>query len=131
MLPDLTKPKKGSALLASRARRAGRVAAEQKVMQEAKRRDGHQCRVPACEYRPKRLRIEAAHLVHRGMGGDPRGTRTTRAGLISLCVIHHAEFDAGQLTILPLTERGTDGPCSFTLEDTRFERTVGVPETRR
>ena len=109
----LRKPAKGSALLARRQRSALRRAAEQKAMQAAKRRDGLRCMYPGCLYRTKDLPIDACHLRHRGMGGNPAVDRTRRDQLISLCRIHHGQLDAGDIDITPLTPRGTDGPCSF------------------
>lgn len=108
------KPAKGTALLQARERRASRVAAEQKVMQAALRRDEHKCRVPRCEYASKKLPIDPAHKVHRGIGGDPRGTRTTLDTIIGLCRIHHGQYDQGVLVIEPLQEAlGFNGPCAY------------------
>jgi hypothetical protein len=107
------KPAKGSSLLQKRTTRQARVAAEQKAMKAAKARDGQQCRHPRCGYKSKQLPIDPCHQVHRGMGGDPKGTRTTRATVISLCRIHHGLYDAGDLRIEPLTGQDFDGPCEF------------------
>jgi hypothetical protein len=52
-------------------------------------------------------------MQHRGMGGDPKGTRTTRATVISLCRIDHGRYDRGDLRIEPLTAKDFDGPCEF------------------
>ena len=113
---SLQKPAKGSALLARRQRSASRRAAEQKAMQAAKRRDGHRCMFPGCPYRTLELPIDACHLHgwHRGMGGNPALDRTTPQQIISLCRLHHGEYDAGLIDIRPLdAHRGTDGPCEF------------------
>lgn len=93
------KPLKGEALIGSRDRRATRTAKEQKVMQAVLKRDGRQCRVPKCEHRSKQLPIDPCHMRHRGMGGDPKGTRTTLETLVALCRAHHGEYDADLLTI--------------------------------
>lgn len=95
----LAKPLRGETLLGSRERRATRTKGEQKVMQAALKRDGRQCRVPKCEHRSKQLPIDPCHMRHRGMGGDPKGTRTTLETLVSLCRAHHGEYDADLLTI--------------------------------
>ena len=132
-MPAPPKPAKGSALLASRERRAGRTAHEVEKMAQAKVRDGFQCRVPRCEYRSKDLPIDPAHKVHRGMGGDPRGTRTERETIISLCRVHHGEYDHGDLEIDPLTDREFDGPCEYhwpASGKSLYERTLRLPEPR-
>lgn len=65
----LWKPRRGEKLLEHKDKRAKRVAAEQKAMRAAKTRDGNKCRVPRCEFAPKKLPIDPAHMIHRGMGG--------------------------------------------------------------
>lgn len=118
------KPIRGSGLLAARERRAARVAAEQKILQAALKRDERRCRVPRCEFAGKTLPIDPCHLIHRGMGGNPKGDRTTRDSVIALCRVHHGRLDAGLLEIDPLTPKGTDGVCdyrAFNEEDGRWE----------
>jgi hypothetical protein len=105
------KPKRGMALLARRQKTAERVKAEQKAMREAKQRDSQTCRRPRCQH--KKLPVDACHMRHRGMGGNPKGDRTTRATVISLCRIDHGLYDAGDLWIEPLTAQDFDGPCEF------------------
>jgi hypothetical protein len=82
-------------------------------MQAALKRDGHACRVPHCPYRAKKLPIDPAHQVHRGIGGDPKGTRTTRATVIALCRCCHGAYDRGDLDIEAMTHLIFDGPCAF------------------
>jgi hypothetical protein len=108
---------KGAALLASRERRADRVAAEQAEMQAALKRDERKCRVPRCEYAGRKLPIDPCHQTHRGMGGDPTGNRTMQATIISLCRIHHGMYDRGTLDIEHVTaSQQFDGPCAFYVE---------------
>ena len=134
----LVKPTRGTALLKSRERRADRTAHEQREMQAALKRDGRVCRFPHCEFRAKKLPIDPAHHVHRGMGGDPKGTRTTRATVIALCRSHHGLWDADRIDIEPLTAAHFDGPASFYAKDEETGRMVhvasetriGVSETR-
>jgi hypothetical protein len=114
------KPARGTALLARRTKRRELVAHEQKEMRAAKKRDEGKCRRPRCPYAKDKLTIHAAHMVHRGMGGDPTGTRSSRETIISLCAIHHGMYDASDLWITPLTAQDFDGPCEY------FERN---PET--
>jgi hypothetical protein len=82
-------------------------------MQAALKRDGRVCRFPRCEFTGKKLPIDPAHQTHRGMGGDPKGTRTTRATVIALCRVHHGQWDADEIRIEPLTAATFDGPVSF------------------
>lgn len=131
------KPMKGAALLASRERRAVHVRDEQREMQAAKRRDGHKCRWPSCAYAKRDLPIDACHLVHRGMGGDPKRTRTTRDQIWAACRIHHGLYDRGEIDVQPLTSAGTDGPLAFyrragsgRLEHVATEVRIGVSVTR-
>lgn len=111
------KPARGTALLEARTRRRERVAAEQAVMREAKKRDEYRCRVPRCEYAPMKLPIDACHMTHRGSGGNPDGSRTTLPQLISLCRIHHGLYDGCDLRIETLTPEGATGPCAFYLRE--------------
>lgn len=131
------KPLRGTALLERRERRAKATAHEKAVMHQARVRDGFGCRVPRCEFKAQKLPLDVAHRVHRGMGGDPTGTRTTLDGLIALCRVHHAMYDAAQINIDPLSPEGFSGPCEFSrlTESGRWdvfatERRIGVPGTR-
>jgi hypothetical protein len=134
------KPLRGAYKLERAAKRSARVAAEQKVMQAAKRRDGGKCRWPRCEF--KALAVEPAHMDHRGMGGNPSGDKTQRHKIIALCVRHHDQFDGRavpDIDIVPVyAEQGTDGPCAFyqrsewgRMEHVATERFIGISETRR
>jgi hypothetical protein len=105
------KPSRGAYLLERKAKRKARVVAEQKQMQAAKRRDGGKCRYPGCWF--KDMPVDAAHFQHRGIGGNPSGDRTTRATVISLCRIHHGQYDGALLEIEPLTDQMFDGPCVY------------------
>lgn len=130
------KPLKGTATLERRQRRADVTSHERREMDAAKRRDHGKCRVPRCEYAPKKLRIDACHQIHRGMGGNPAKDRTTRATVISLCVVHHGLYDRGELDIEPLTDQHFDGVCAFYAVDGQrrehyaTERIIGVSEPR-
>jgi hypothetical protein len=125
-------------MLQRRSRRAEAVAHERREMAAAKKRDGHACRWPACAYRAKKLPIEAAHVFqHRGAGGNPDGSRTSRAACMALCKIHHGLLDHHELEVQALTAKGTDGPCAFfvraesgRMECLASERSIGVSESR-
>lgn len=96
--------------------RKGRRANEDAVKAELRARDGKGCRWPGCEFWRKGVRVEGVHLVDKGMGGDPLGIRTKRALMIRLCHRHHqgsTSIHSGDLDIVFLTDRGTDGPVQF------------------
>lgn len=116
------KPIKGTWLLEKRQRRQLIVKTEQKIMREAKRRDGNVCRFPMCRH--KSLPIDPAHIIHRGMGGNPKGDRTKTALIVSLCRIHHGQFDACLINVQPQDPTlGANGPMDFFIrsESGRFE----------
>lgn len=89
----IPKPAPGTALKAKRRRKAQATRREQQIMTQAKVRDGYRCRVCG------RPGTDAAHLRHRGMGGNPAGDRTTLENLICLCRRCHRKFDAKQFDI--------------------------------
>lgn len=116
---DLRKPARGEYRLKQLADRRAHKAAEDKVMAEAKRRDGNKCRWPRCEF--KSLRVEVAHTdEHRGMGGNPALDRTQRHKLMALCLRHHAQLDGRTLpriSVDPISSaEGTDGLCAYYVE---------------
>lgn len=100
-------------------RRNARRSSEDKVKAELRERDGRGCRWPGCTF-DRKVRVEGVHLVDKGMGGDPLGIRTQRQLMIRLCVIHHqgsTSIHSGDLDIVFLTDRGTDGPVQFMRRD--------------
>jgi hypothetical protein len=138
--PNLTKPVKGTALLGSRQRRSDRVAAEQREMQAALKRDERKCRVPRCEHVSKKLPIDPCHMRgdHRGMGGNPTGDRTTRDRIFAGCRAHHGLYDADLLDAIPQTAAGANGLMDWyhrakqsdPWEHFASEKRIGVSETR-
>ena len=97
-----------------KSKRQAQKAAELRIMREAKRRDGGKCRVPGCR---RDLPIDACHLHHRGLGGNPSLSRTTRQTVIALCRWHHGLYDTCRLRIEPLTAQDFDGKCEFWQQD--------------
>ena len=100
---------------------------ETAIMNEARARDAW-CRFP-CSDLDKRCRQfshthEVAHAVHRGMGGDPKMTRTTRQSLLLLCPKRHQHhrFSVDQKTLKweALTDEGTDGPIRWWVDVERL-----------
>lgn len=109
-------PKSGVSPSQDRARRRRLTSlAERDAMQEVRARD-RGCRFPLCGCRGL-FAVHVCHLVHRGMGGNPTGDRTDPARLISLCAWRHllgrVSLDKHTVQIVPLTQRGMDGPCKF------------------
>lgn len=127
---DLRKPIKGASLLKSRDRRQSRTASEQSIMR-ACRKHG-KCIVPNCEYRTRRLPIDACHVIHRGIGGDPKGTRTTPDKLFPACRIHHGMHDRGELEVKPLNKQlDYRLPCAISLVAFDGTKTfIGISEAR-
>lgn len=110
------KPPKGSAFMERKGRRAQRIQVEHSEMQAAKKRDGFRCRWPGCngKFKGLDLPIDACHgIAHRGPGGNPDGSRTKQAVIISLCREHHRQLDGHEIEIHPLTSAVFDGPVSF------------------
>jgi hypothetical protein len=89
---------------------------EKKEKAAVRLRDGRGCRWPHCRHWKDGVIVDAAHLEHAGMGGDPKAKRMRRDNLIRLCRIHHrgpVSLDSGSLRIEPLTVYGTEGPVKF------------------
>lgn len=108
-------------------------------MQAAKKRDGHVCRFPRCEYKAKDLPIDAAHAFqHRGSGGNPKGDLTERKLICSLCRAHHGLLDAHEIAIDAMTDRLADGPLMFSarhretgrMQCVAVEKAIGISESR-
>lgn len=97
-------------------RKASRQNAERAVKAAIRRRDGIGCRWPDCQFWKRGFRVDAAHLDDKGMGGDPKLIRTQTSTVMRICVQHHTgpeSLHSGDLRIVPLTDRGADGPCQF------------------
>ena len=113
--PNLAKVPKGSALIERKERRR-EIEAHEAREKDAVRSDDKRCRWPHCEncraYKP---RLEVAHLDAKGYGGD-HGLRSDRTQMILLDYLTHQGRDGLEQhgrRIVPLTERGTRGPCEF------------------
>lgn len=109
------KPSRGTSLIESRERRKAVVAFEEGEKDRVRARD-KRCRWPQCEnckrYQP---RLEVAHVRAKGQGGD-HGTRSSADQMILLDFLTHQGDDGlerHQREIVPLTEKGTRGPCEF------------------
>jgi len=97
-------------------RRNGRKSKELSTKTQLRVRDGIGCRWPGCEYWKHGVIVEGVHLVDKGMGGDPKQLRTQLDLMIRLCKIHHqgpVSIHSGHRVVEFLTERKTNGPCTF------------------
>lgn len=122
------KPPKGSALMERRERRKAVDAFEDAEKHKVRIRDRMQCRWPSCEYcrRYKNLTLHVAHLHDKGIGGD-HGLRSSADQMILLCSLRHEgpiSLHSGDCRITPITDRGTDGPCQFEINDEQRGWTV-------
>lgn len=110
-------------------------------MQAALVRDRRRCRWPGCtgKHRGLDLPIDPCHEKHRGIGGNPKGDRTTRDQLVALCRKHHGEWDTCMIDLRPLTGEGFDNIVAFYEQDAESglmkhiasETMIGVSEPRR
>lgn len=101
-------------------RRDARRSGEQSVKTTLRVRDGIGCRWPDCQFWRQGYRVEGAHIDAKGMGGDKRLLRTTLDQMMRLCIRHHQgprSLHSGDLRIVYLTERRTNGPCAFYYRD--------------
>lgn len=111
------KPSRAKRQAESRRKQAQIEADERYEKAQVRRRDGF-CRFPLCGCRRLHIPTEVAHLRHKGMGGNPKGDRSTREQMILLCRVRHQDstcsLHRGTLRIVPLDPaRGTDGPVRF------------------
>lgn len=113
------KPSKGSYLIERKERRKSVEAHEDAEKDAVRAADGY-CRWPHCEHcRRYKPRLEVAHLDAKGFGGD-HGTRSDRTQMILLDYLTHQGSDGLEQhgrRIVPLTDRGTRGPCEFWRKD--------------
>ena len=105
-------------------RRNSRKSKELSTKTQLRIRDGVGCRWPGCEYWKQGVIVEGAHLVDKGMGGDPKQLRTKIELMMRLCKVHHQgphSLHSGHRQILFMTPRQANGPCMFetrkTLDD--------------
>ncbi len=113
----LIKPRRGDAKIALNTTKRSRKTAEEEVMDAAVRRDHGKCRFPRCEFAKEKLKIDPVHfLEHRGMGGNPKGDRTSTTGqIVALCRKHHDMLDRYlEIEVHAIDPvRLADGPLAF------------------
>jgi hypothetical protein len=124
------KPAKGTTLLERREKRQAYRRAEEAIKASVRQRDGSRCRVPGCMEQKHGVRLEVAHLDHKGRGGDKQLIRTRADRMLCLCFLHHqgaVSHHSRDLRIEPETAAGTDGLCAFFVSDEQKKwRFLGV-----
>lgn len=107
---------RGAAVLEKLEKRKAVKSAEDAEKRKVRLRD-KTCRWPHCK---PETRLEVAHVVSKGMGGDKGGNRSAAHQLILLCFLCHQgpiSLHSGDRKVEPLTEAGTDGACIFWQQD--------------
>lgn len=119
------KPSRTARKKAEKKKKTDRKTKERQSMDVARKAD-RGCRFPLCGCKKLGLRVEVAHLRHRGMGGNPKGDRTQPDNVISLCTHRHqhgpVSLHKGTLRVEPLTTEGTRGRVMFLVD----AETLGV-----
>lgn len=136
---DLQKPSRTARKKAKVATRLGRQQAERKNKSEVRARDKG-CRFPLCGCKKLgialKARPESSHDKHKGMGGNPDGSRSASRLMINLCLHRHQDgvFSRHKGTIRNRyldQELANDGPIAWDikLDDVRkhFERDGMLP----
>ena len=124
---DLSKPTRGTAKAERRARTNKARTREREEKQKVRRRDRF-CRFPLCSCHRKNYALHVSHQRHKGMGGNPKGDRSTSAEMVLVCAPRHREsalsIDSGTISWEGLTLHGADGPIRWLLHQTIRD---GVP----
>lgn len=105
-------------------RRKNVVRKETDAKLDVRRRD-KRCRFPLCGCQGLGLLMKAwpevSHQQHKGIGGNPDGTRSTAAGMIFLCKHRHQDGAVsrhrGTLRAVPLTPSGMNGPIVWEVDE--------------
>lgn len=104
-------------------RRSELVGKEREQKADVRKRDKF-CRFPRCGCRRLGLQLkgygEVSHDKHKAMGGNPRGDRSTAAGMLQLCRHRHQDGHfsrhKGTLRTRALTPRGNNGPIAWDID---------------
>ncbi len=118
--------KKHKAVKAAKRRMTEKHERQQKALVRARDLG---CRWPHCPCHRQSIRLEAAHVKAKGMGGD-HGERSGASNMILLCYLAHQgphSLHSGDRRVVPVDERrGTNGPCRF---ETKIDNAWVVVET--
>jgi hypothetical protein len=111
------KPSKTKRTIERRKTRRVQVSDEQKNKLEVRLRDHYKCRFPLCGCRSLRLQLESSHVVHKGMGGNPAGDRSTVDQMVLLCSHRHRDgivaIHKGTLRLRYLSSFKASGPVAW------------------
>lgn len=113
------KEPKGSLKVERALRRLKHKTAEDQNKAEVRRRD-KRCRFPLCGCRRFALVLHVSHAEHKGMGGNPKGDRSTPDLMVYVCAARHREnrmaIDRGTVRWQPLTPAGANGPIAWEID---------------
>lgn len=108
------KEPKPSAKVQRALRRISRDNDENRAKAEVRRRDKG-CRFPGCGCRRLRLALEVSHNEHKGMGGNPKGDRSTPELMMQLCRERHqanpVSIHSGRIWWEPVIRREGANGC--------------------
>lgn len=117
---SLVKPSRTARKLEQRKSKRDRRTAEDDNKRAVRARDLHRCRFPLCGCKKLGLRLEVSHDTHKGMGGNPKGDRSTPSGMILFCLHRHQDGrisrHRGTLRTVPLSAAGNNGPLAFEVD---------------
>lgn len=122
------KPSRTARKKAQLATRVERRTKEDREKAKVRRRDKF-CRFPLCGCRKLKLRLEVSHQEHKGIGGNPKGDRSTADLLILLCD-HRHQYGAvsrhkGTMRTRALTTAGMNGPVAWDVDLNALRRRAG------
>jgi hypothetical protein len=127
------KDPKGTATKARR-RAAARVRRLEGLYKaEAKILDHHRCQRPGCIVQGVG-RVESAHLDGKGMGGDHGARSDSPACFVTTCSDCHQgprSLHSTHLLVVPLSDRGADGPLAWYVRPTLTDAYMYFGTSRR
>jgi hypothetical protein len=124
------KPKGPTARARAKKARAARTL-ETRNKQKVRDRDGV-CRFPECNCGRERIMLHVSHTEHKGMGGNPTGSRSVPSKMLLLCAWRHREgriaIDQGTLRWEATTPAGAAGPIDWYASIDELHRLGLIPE---
>ena len=85
-----------------------------------RKRDLRRCRFPLCGCKKFGFSLHVSHQQHKGMGGNPKGDRSTTDKMILVCYARHRghpmAIDKGTVKWKALTRHGADGPVAWLVD---------------
>lgn len=128
------KPSRAARLLKKHQTRTKRVTSEKKNKAEVRKRD-KVCRFPRCGCRKMKLPLESSHHIHKAMGGDSTGERSSPDLMVLLCSHRHRDGNIsrhhGTLRPVFLTADAFKGPIAWEVDWANLHTgTVNEPDWR-